>query len=138
MRSWFEGVLLLAVGVSVSLMVFLIAAQVSYTGASAPFSVLAQSDVLQAIRLSVVTASVAALLALALALPTGYAMARWEFPGRSALECLPEKNRRWPIDPTATHFQAADRVRSWSIRAEIATATQFVAPKKLTGSANFT
>jgi len=88
MRSWFEGVLLLAVGVSVSLMVFLIAAQVSYTGASAPFSVLAQSDVLQAIRLSVVTASVAALLALVLALPTGYALARWEFRGRSALECF--------------------------------------------------
>lgn len=88
MRSWFEGLLLLGLGVSVTLMVLLIAAQVGFTGASAPFSVLGQSDVLQAIRLSVLTASAAALLALALALPTGYALARWEFLGRSALECL--------------------------------------------------
>jgi molybdate transport system permease protein len=88
MRGWFEGVLLLAVGISTSLMLFLIAAQLGYTGTAAPFSVLVKPDVLHAIRLSVVTASAAALLALLLALPTGYALARWSFPGRSVVECL--------------------------------------------------
>jgi len=88
MRNWFEGILLLAVGVSVSLMLFLVAAQVGYTGASAPFAVLVQADVLQSIRLSILTASAAALLALLLALPTGYALARWDFPGRSVVECV--------------------------------------------------
>jgi molybdate transport system permease protein len=87
-RNWFEGVLLLAVVVSASLMLFLLAAQLGYTGVMAPVSVLGQTDIQQAIRLSLFTASVAALLALALALPTGYALARWEFPGRAAIECL--------------------------------------------------
>jgi molybdate transport system permease protein len=88
MRNWFEGLLLAAVGVSVSLMLCLLAAQVAYTGAAAPFSLLAQPDVLQAMRLSALTATLASLLALGLALPAGYALARWRFPGRSALECL--------------------------------------------------
>jgi molybdate transport system permease protein len=88
MRGWFEGVLLLTVGVSTSLIVLLVAAQVSYAGVSAPFFALGQGEVLQAIRLSVITATVAALLALLLAVPTGYALSRWNFPGRSALECL--------------------------------------------------
>lgn len=88
MRAWFEGALLLAVGISASLMLFLIAAQVSYTGAGAPFAVLVQPDVLQAIKLSIFTASAAAALALLLALPTGYALARWTFPGRAVLEGL--------------------------------------------------
>jgi molybdate transport system permease protein len=88
MRGWFEGVLLLGVGVSTSLIVFLVAAQVSYTGVSAPLAALGQTDVLQAIKLSVSTATLAALLALLLAVPTGYALSRWSFPGRSALECM--------------------------------------------------
>ena len=88
MRNWFEGVLLLAVGFGVSLMVALVAAQFGYTGMSAPFAALGQVDVLLAIKLSVVAATVAALLALLLAVPTGYALARWNFPGRSLLECL--------------------------------------------------
>lgn len=88
MRNWFEGLLLAAVGVSVTLMLALLAAQLGYTGAAAPFSMLARPEVLDAMRLSALTATVAALLALLLALPTGYALARWRFPGRSALECL--------------------------------------------------
>lgn len=88
MRNWFEGALLLAVGGSVSLMAFLLAAQLAYTGPFAPFAVLGQSDVQQSIRLSLLTTTVASLLALAMALPTGYALARWEFPGRAAIECL--------------------------------------------------
>ena len=88
MRNWFEGVLLLVVGFCVSLMVALLAAQFGYTGMSAPFTALGQVDVLQAIKLSVVTATVAALLALLLAVPTGYALARSDFPGRSLIECL--------------------------------------------------
>jgi len=87
-RNWFEGALLLAVGGSVSLMAFLLAAQLAYTGPFAPFAVLGQSDVQQSIRLSLLTTTVASLLALAMALPTGYALARWEFPGRAAIECL--------------------------------------------------
>lgn len=88
MRGWFEGFLLIAVGASALLMLFLLAAQVGYTGVGAPLSVLVHPDVLRAIWLSVATASVAAFLALMLALPTGYALARRSFPGRAAVECL--------------------------------------------------
>ena len=86
--GWFNGVLLLALGTSVSLMLLLVAAQVGYTGAEAPFAVLGQWDVLRAIRLSFVTSFVAAGLAMLLAVPTGYALARWEFRGRGLIECF--------------------------------------------------
>lgn len=69
-------------------MISLVIAQVSYTGVAAPFAVLFQGDVVDAMELSVITATTAALLALLLAVPTGYALSRWEFPGRSLLEGL--------------------------------------------------
>jgi molybdate transport system permease protein len=88
MRGWFTGILLLFVGSSASLMLALVVSQLSYTGVAAPFAALGQTDVLEAIRLSVVAATAAALLALLVAIPTGYALSRWKFPGRTLLECL--------------------------------------------------
>jgi len=88
MKGWFEGLLLAAVGTSVSLMLMLIAAQAAYTGVGAPFKALADHDVQRAIYLSFVTSTIAAGLAIVLAVPTGYALARWEFPGRWLIECL--------------------------------------------------
>ena len=88
MKGWFEGLLLTALGISISLMVMLLAAQAGYTGAGAPLKALAQPDVQQAIYLSFLTSSVAAVIALVLAVPTGFALARWKFPGRWLIECL--------------------------------------------------
>jgi len=87
-RGWFEGVLLTATGISVSLMLMLLAVQAEYTGAGTPLKALTQPDVLRAMYLSFATSSVAALIAIVLAVPTGYALARWEYPGRWLVECL--------------------------------------------------
>lgn len=88
MRSWLDWVALLGVGFSASLMLMLLAFQAAYTGGGAPLRALGERDVLQAMGLTFYTATVATLLALALAIPTGYALARWRFPGLSIIEAL--------------------------------------------------
>ena len=88
MRCWFTWVLLLAVGCSVSLMLLLLVVQAAYTGGGEPIRALGESDVLHAMFLSFYTATIAAVLALALAVPTGYALARWRFPGDWLVEAV--------------------------------------------------
>jgi len=88
MRSWLDWLCLAAAGCSVTLMVALVAVQVGYTGGGPALSALGQSDVLQAIWLSVWTSLVGSLAALLLAVPTGYALARWRFPGAWLAEAV--------------------------------------------------
>jgi len=88
MRSWLQWVCLLAVGVSVTLMVALVAVQVSYTGGGEALSTLGDRDILQAIWLSAWTSVIASVAALVLAVPTGYALARWRFRGAWLVEAL--------------------------------------------------
>ena len=88
MRSWFNWTLGLAVGCSVSLMVLLLAVQAAYTGGGGPLRALGAADVLHAMWLSFYAATAAAVLALVLAIPTGFALARWRFPGNWLVEAL--------------------------------------------------
>jgi len=88
MRSWFNWVLLLAVGLSVSLMAMLLVAQGAYTGGGEAFRALGQADIVHSLVLGIATATVATLLALVLAVPTGYALARWRFRGSWFIEAL--------------------------------------------------
>lgn len=81
MRSWVDWVCLVAAGLSVTLMVALVVVQLGYTGGSAAIKAFGEPDVLQAIWLSVWTSLVGSLVALLLAVPTGYALARWQFRG---------------------------------------------------------
>ena len=88
MRSWLDWLALVGVGVSASLMLMLLAFQAAYTGGGEPLRALAERDVLHAMGLTFYSATAATLLALLLAIPTGYALARWRLPGLWLVEAL--------------------------------------------------
>jgi molybdate transport system permease protein len=87
-RSWFDWVLLLAVGISASLMAMLLVAQGAYAGGGEALRALTQRDILHSIILGFGCATAASVLALVLAVPTGFALARWRFPGNWFVEAL--------------------------------------------------
>jgi molybdate transport system permease protein len=88
-RRWFSAYLLAGLGVAVTTIVLILAVQVSYVGdKDNPFSALGERDIQNAIKLSLWTSTVAALLALVVAVPTAYALARWRFRGRILLDAL--------------------------------------------------
>lgn len=88
MRAWLDWVCLAIAGVSVALMVSLVAVQVGYTGSGPTLRALGQPDVLRAIWLSVWTSLAGSVAALVLAVPTAYALARWRFRGAWVPEAL--------------------------------------------------
>lgn len=88
MRNWFTFALMVAVGICVSLVLSVILVQVQYTGSGAPLKALTSQDVRHAMWLSFGVATVAAFGAAFLAIPAGYALARWEFRGKVWLEGL--------------------------------------------------
>lgn len=88
MRSWFNWVLLAALGCSLSFMAMLLVAQGAYSGGAELFRALGQRDILRSIALGFGCATLASVLGLVLAVPTGYALARWRFPGSWFVEAL--------------------------------------------------
>jgi len=88
MRSWFNWLLLLAMGISVSLMAMLLVAQGAYSGGGEALRALGERDILHSILLGFGTATVASVLALVLAVPVGFALARWRFRGSWLVEAL--------------------------------------------------
>jgi len=78
MRSWFNWVLALAVSLAVVMMVWIVIAQAVYTG-GAPWRILGERHLQHAIWLSFYTSLIASVAALLLAIPSGYALARWRF-----------------------------------------------------------
>lgn len=88
MRSWLDWVCLLAAGVSVTLMLSLLWFQAAYTGGGEPLRALVEPDCYRAMWVSFYTATVASVAALALAIPTGYALARWHFRGMWLIEAF--------------------------------------------------
>ena len=88
MRSWFEIAVLCALGLGVSFISVLLLVQVQYTGTGAPFHALADYDVLAAVRLSLLVSVSAALLAALFAIPAGYGLSRFDFPGKALIEGL--------------------------------------------------
>jgi molybdate transport system permease protein len=87
-RGWFGTVLLGAVGFAVSLMLLVLLSQMAYAGWGAPWQALRDPSVQRAILLSLTTATPAAFLALLLATPCAYALARWRFPGQPLVDAL--------------------------------------------------
>jgi len=87
-RPLFGLCLIAGLGSAVTLMLAMLASQVSYAGVRAPVAALGQSDIQHAITLSLFCATVASLLAMIIAIPTAYALARYRFPGRMLVDIL--------------------------------------------------
>jgi len=88
MRSWLDWVCLLAVGVSVTVMLSLLWFQAAYTGGGETLQALTEPDCYRAMFVSFYTATIASVAALLLAIPTGYALARWHFRGLWLVEAF--------------------------------------------------
>ncbi len=76
------------VGAAATLMLAMLAAQAGYAGLRAPLAALAEPDIQHAIRLSMFCATIAAGLAMIVAIPAAFALARYRFPGRMAVDVL--------------------------------------------------
>ncbi|HRQ75098.1 MAG TPA: ABC transporter permease [Phycisphaerales bacterium] len=87
-RNLFGLCLVAGLGVAVTLMLAMLAAQVGYAGGREPIAALGQRDVQHAIRLSVVCATIAAMLAMVVAIPSAYVLARYRFPGHTLIDAL--------------------------------------------------
>lgn len=87
-RSLFAICLAGGLGVAVTIVVVMLAAQVGYAGLGGPLAALRRPDVQHAIRLSLLCATVAAGLAMLVAVPSAYVLARFRFPGRVLVDAL--------------------------------------------------
>lgn len=87
-RSLFTICLAGGLGVAVTIVVLMLAAQVGFAGLGVPLAALRRPDVQQSIRLSLLCATVAAGLAMVVAVPSAYVLARCRFPGRMLVDAL--------------------------------------------------
>lgn len=87
-RAWFRTYLVLGLALPTAGVAVLVAGTVGYAGIGRPLSELGRPGVFDAVWLSLVTATVSALLGLFLAIPAAYALSRWSFPGRRLLDIL--------------------------------------------------
>ncbi len=88
-RRWaFPAALAVAVAGALGLVVALLAAQVGYAGLLAPVRALADPGIRHAVGLSLGTATAAAGLAVAVAIPAAYVLARHRFPGAAVVDTL--------------------------------------------------
>lgn len=82
----FSIFLLSGLGAAVACVVALLAVQVAYPRAGV--AGFAEPDVRAAVKLSLWTSTAAALLAMAVAVPASYALARWRFRGKVVIDAL--------------------------------------------------
>jgi len=87
-RRLFHALLAGAVCLSLLFVGAILASQVGYAGLAEPLRALTRPAIRQALALSLGTATLAALLALALAVPCAYALARHRFFGARAVDVL--------------------------------------------------
>ncbi|MCW5801782.1 MAG: ABC transporter permease [Deltaproteobacteria bacterium] len=88
-RRWFTVYLVAGLGIAVSTIVLIIAAQVGYVGdKDSPFAALGERDVQAAVWLSLWTSTFATTLAMVVAIPSAYALARLRFRGRILVDAL--------------------------------------------------
>jgi molybdate transport system permease protein len=83
----FSVFLLAGLGASLACVAAILVVQVTYPEAGS-LSALSGPDVWAAVRLSLWTSTIAALLALAAAIPSAYALARWSFRGKVVVDAL--------------------------------------------------
>ena len=88
MKNWFTFILLAAMGIGISVVCTLLFAQLQYAGGGEVFAALTDSDVVTSIWLSFYISITAALLAAIVAIPLGFALSRWSFPGKFIIEGL--------------------------------------------------
>jgi len=84
---FFVGLVVLG-GVYVLLIVAMLAAEVAYTSPDDLLGALASEKIRYAIKLSLVSCSITTILALWVAVPLGYLMARFHFPGKWLIDAL--------------------------------------------------
>jgi len=84
---FFAGLIILG-GVYVLLIVAMLAAEVAYTSPDDLLGALASEKIRYAIKLSLVSCSITTILALWVAVPLGYLMARYRFPGKWLIDAL--------------------------------------------------
>jgi len=70
------------------ILVAMLAADVGYTSPGHLWRALQSPEIRYAIRLSLLSCSLSALLSLWVAVPIGYLMARWQFPGKGVVDAL--------------------------------------------------
>lgn len=79
---------LLAVALAGSLILAMLGAQAGFAGLGETLATLGDPSIRHAVLLSLSTSSVAALLALLLGVPAAYGLARYDFPGKAAVDLL--------------------------------------------------
>ncbi|RMH42948.1 MAG: ABC transporter permease subunit [Deltaproteobacteria bacterium] len=88
-RHGFSIYLLAGLGAAVACVVAIVAVQLAYTTeGERPIAALREADVRHAVQLSLWTSTASALVALAVALPASYALARWRFRGKVVVDAL--------------------------------------------------
>ncbi len=86
--SWFRLCLLTFTGIAVSVMLALLVSQAAFTGIGEPLAALARPEIRHALLLSALVATAAAALAILVAVPSAYFLARNPFPGRFIVDTL--------------------------------------------------
>ena len=78
MKNWFSLLLFAFIGLAVTVVLVILVSQFLYTGPLKPLRAFLEKDVQSAIVLSLFTASVAATVGLAMAIPSAYFLARYQ------------------------------------------------------------
>ena len=84
----FRATLVLSLGIATTVVLAVLVSQVAYVTPATAVAALSSPGVRSAILLSLLTASTAALLALAVAVPSAYLLARHTFRGKSLVDAL--------------------------------------------------
>lgn len=84
----FKVAMVLSLGLMASYFAFLVGSLATYTNFKAFTQTLISSEILFSIKLSLITATVASILALLIAVPSAYALSRFNFPGKNILDAL--------------------------------------------------
>lgn len=87
-RYLFNSTLVGALGLSIAFVLAILGAQAGYSGLIAPFKAFEDPSIRHAVFLSLGTATLAATLALIMALPAAYLLARRQFPGSIFIDAL--------------------------------------------------
>lgn len=88
-RHGFSIFLLAGLGAAVACVVAIVAVQLTYPSeGEQPLAALGEPDIRNAITLSLWTSTFSALLALTVAIPSSYALARWRFRGKVVIDAL--------------------------------------------------
>ena len=85
---WFRAGLVVSLGLATTVVLSLLASQAAYIRPDSVVTALSTPSVRSAIVLSLATSSLAALLALIVAVPSAYLLARHKFPGKSLVDAL--------------------------------------------------